>query len=167
MTAWRQENKGRRAIALYIAGVFGAVVTLWSPAVGAAGTERVIADRFTGLAIGGYDPVAYFTDGSAVAGLPDFEASQGNAIWRFRSDRNRAEFLAHPDIYGPQFGGYDALDLSCGTIVAGRPAIWLVSGQRLYLFQRADNRDAFAADPSRADDAARHWPVLRDSLADY
>ena len=79
----------------------------------------------------------------------DFEASEAGAVWRFRNEGNRASFVAHPDIYGPQFGGYDPIDLARGVTVAGNPRFWLISGQRLYLFGREQTRDAFAADPAR------------------
>lgn len=131
-------------------------------------TERVVVNRNTGLAIGGYDPVAYFTDGAAVLGQAAYEASQGGAVWRFCNENNRRFFLANPDIYGPQFGGYDPVDLTNGNIVAGRPQIWLVAERRLYLFNREDNRNRFAADPARLiRQAADKWPALRDTLADY
>jgi YHS domain-containing protein len=131
-------------------------------------TERVVVDRNTGLAIGGYDPVAYFTDGTAVQGQAAFEAPQGGAVWRFCNESNRTFFLANPGIYGPQFGGYDPVDLTIGNIVAGRAQIWLVAERRLYLFNRDDNRTRFAADPARfAREAAEKWPALRDTLADY
>ena len=66
----------------------------------AATTERVVVNRFTGLAIEGFDPVAYFIDGRPVRDRPDFEASQAGAVWRFRNEGNRASFVAHPEIYG-------------------------------------------------------------------
>ena len=78
----------------------------------AATTERVVINRFSGLAIEGYDPVAYFVDARPTVGLPDFEASEAGAVWRFRNEGNRASFAAHPDIYGPQFGGYDPVDVA-------------------------------------------------------
>ncbi|HEY0236852.1 MAG TPA: YHS domain-containing (seleno)protein [Afipia sp.] len=134
----------------------------------AAFTERMVVDRNTGLAISGYDPVAYFTDGSAIAGQEAFEASQGGAVWRFANEANRAFFLASPDIYAPQFGGYDPVDLVRGNIVAGRAQNFLIAERRLYLFNRADTKDAFAADPTRiAREAADRWPALRDTLSDY
>lgn len=132
----------------------------------AATTERVVVDRFTGLAVGGMDPVAYFTEGRAVPGRADLEASVAGAVWRFRNDDNRGFFLAHPEIYGPQFGGYDPVDVARGVTVAGRPQVWLVTGQRLYLFSRIESRDAFAADPVTVLQEARaRWPLLRDALA--
>ena len=132
----------------------------------AATTERVVVNRYTGLAIEGFDPVAYFTDAVARRGLPDFEASEAGAVWRFRNEGNRAFFVAHPEIYGPQFGGYDPIDLARGVTYAGNPRFWLVAGQRLYLFGREENRDAFAANPARAaQEAHTRWPELEQKLA--
>ena len=132
----------------------------------AATTERVIVNRYTGLAIEGFDPVAYFVDARPRIGLPDFEASQAGVVWRFRNEGNRASFVAHPDIYGPQFGGYDPIDVARGVTYAGNPRFWLISEQRLYLFGREESRDAFAADPKRfLLDASARWPAIEKNLA--
>ena len=132
----------------------------------AATTERVVVNRYSGLAIEGFDPVAYFTESMAAQGLPDFEARESGAVWRFRNEGNRASFVAHPEIYGPQFGGYDPVDLGRGVTYAGNPRFWVVAGQRLYLFGREENRDAFAAEPARfLKDATARWPALEQGLA--
>jgi hypothetical protein len=74
--------------------------------------------------------------------------------------------VAHPEIYGPQFGGYDPIDLARGVTCGGNPRFWAVKGQRLYLFGREEHRDAFAADPGRfLGDALAHWPELQQGLA--
>ena len=150
MTLQRQERNGWRPGIAFI-GPLAWLLWLGPGLLGrpefaadAATTERVVVNRYSGLAIEGYDPVAYFTDARPMVGLPDCEASEEGAVWRFRNEGNRASFLAHPDIYGPQFGGYDPIDVARGVTVAGNPRFWLVSGQRLYLFSREDNRDAFA-----------------------
>ena len=137
-----------------------------SPPAQAATTERLVVNRYSGLAIEGFDPVAYFVDASPMLGLPNYEASEAGAVWRFRNEGNRASFVAHPEIYGPQFGGYDPVDLARGITVAGNPRFWLISGQRLYLFGREKNRDAFTADPERAlREASLRWPALEQGLA--
>jgi hypothetical protein len=163
MTAQRQERNGWRpglAFIALLAGV-GAVVTAH-----AATTERLVADRYTGLAISGFDPVAYFTDARPLAGQPGFEAAEAGAVWRFRNEGNRAFFVAHPEIYGPQFGGYDPIDVARGVAFAGNPRFWLISGQRLFLFGGAESRDAFAADPVRfVREARQRWPGLKETLA--
>jgi hypothetical protein len=169
MTARRQENKGRHlriACVAVLAGVFNPT----GPHAGAwAGlTERVVVNRHSGLAIDGFDPVAYFTDAKAAKGEPDIEVSNAGAVWRFRNDGNRAAFLAHPEIYSPRFGGYDPVDVAQGKAVAGRAQLWLISGERLYLFSREDNRTTFAADPDGTlKHASDRWPALAETLSNY
>ena len=177
MTVQRQERYGRRSVMglfALLAAFFAFpcldlaalnLAALNSQAL-AATTERVVANRYSGLAIEGFDPVAYFTDSMAIQGLPDFEAAEAGAVWRFRNEGNRASFAAHPEIYGPRFGGYDPVDLGRGVTYAGNPRFWVVTGQRLYLFGREANRDAFAAQPARfLKEATERWPGLEQSLA--
>ena len=108
--------------------------------------------------------MAYFVDGAAVQGTAEFEANLWGAVWRFRNEGNRASFLAHPEVYGPQFGGYDPVDIARGVVVAGNPRFYVIAAQRLYLFSREDNRDAFAADPERfLYEVGKRWPALQDT----
>ena len=120
-----------------------------TPALGwAATTERVVVDRFTGLAIAGFDPVAYFTDARAMPGDAEFELSEEGVVWRFRNERNRASFAANPEIYGPQFGGYDPVDVARGVAYPGNPQLFLVWEQRLYLFGREESRESWVLPPN-------------------
>jgi hypothetical protein len=137
------------------------------PVAGRAGTtERVVADRFTGLAIAGFDPVAYFTDAGPLLGDAAFELSDAGVVWRFRNEGNRASFAAHPEIYGPQFGGYDPVDVARGIAYPGNPRIWLVVNQRLYMFGREESRDAFAAASATVlAEARKRWTVLQSELS--
>ena len=173
MTAQRQERNGSRFRREFRPGI--AVILLLASlgpqafpqfAARASTTERVVVNRYSGVAIEGFDPVAYFVEARPLVGLPEFEASGAGAVWRFRNEGNRASFVAHPDIYGPQFGGYDPIDLARGVTFAGNPRFWLVSGQRLYLFGREENRDAFAAAPAPfLRQAKLRWPALEQGLA--
>ena len=171
MTAQRQERNGSRSgtgfrPGLALIGLLASLAGQGLPGSAAATTERVVVNRYTGLAIEGFDPVAYFVEARPMPGLPDFEASQAGAVWRFRNEGNRASFAAHPEVYGPRFGGYDPIDLARGVTVAGNPRFWLISGQRLYLFGREENRDAFAADAERIlQEANARWPELERDLA--
>jgi hypothetical protein len=176
MTAQRQERNGSRPGIGFRPGIafialLAGLLSLGAPAglpvaAQASTTERVVVNRYSGLAIEGFDPVAYFADARAMVGLPDFEASEAGAVWRFRNEGNRASFVAHPDIYGPQFGGYDPIDVTRGVTYAGNPRLWVIAGERLYLFGREEHRDAFAADPERfLREANPRWPQLEHSLA--
>jgi hypothetical protein len=166
MTAQRQERYGLGLQIAFFAMLAGICVICFDPAALASTTERVVVNRFSGLAIEGYDPVAYFIQKQAVLGLPDYEAAQAGAVWRFHNEGNRASFVAHPEIYGPQFGGYDPIDVARGVTLAGNPRFFVVSGQRLYLFGLEANRDAFAAHPERyLPEAKERWPQLEETLA--
>src|SRR5918994_2100731 len=72
-----------------------------TPPRAAATTERIVVDRHTGLAIHGFDPVAYFTDAKATIGREELELSLGGVVWRFRNPGNRAAFAEYPDVYMP------------------------------------------------------------------
>jgi hypothetical protein len=170
MTAQRQQRNRTRLCSLFRPGIaliiLAAATACPERAVQAATTERIVINRFSGLAIEGFDPVAYFVDGRPVLGLQDFEAWQGGAVWRFHNEGNRASFLAHPDIYGPQFGGYDPIDVARGVTVAGNPRFWIVAGERLFLFSREASRDAFASHPERyLRQATARWPALERGLS--
>src|ERR1700730_17002009 len=119
MTAQRQETKGNRygmefrpgiaffgirASLLFVARVFASPVLAilgalaFSPlAAQAATTERVIVNRYTGLAIECFSPVFVLFYVRAMIALPEFDASQAGAFCRFRNEGNRASFVAHPD----------------------------------------------------------------------
>jgi hypothetical protein len=129
-------------------------------------TEYVVVDRHTGLAIGGFDPVGYFTDGKVLSGKGEFEYSLAGTVWQFRNLGNRAAFAAHPEIYMPRFGGYDPVAVARGVGVAGNPLYWLVHGQRLYLFYSKDARAAFTADAARIiTEADSMWPSVQLTLS--
>jgi hypothetical protein len=142
-------------------GVFG------GSTLGAATTERIVADRHTGLALYGIDPVAYFTARKPVAGREDFEYRHAGVIWRFENEGNRAAFAADPEVYTPRFGGYDPIGIARGVSTPGFPQLWSLVEDRLYFFYTPQAREAFMADPAAAiAAAAARWPdVLRD-LAD-
>lgn len=128
--------------------------------------DRIVADERSGLAISGYDPVAYFTDKAPAMGLPSLERSYDGVVWRFRNPGNEAAFAADPLVYMPRYGGYDPVALARGASVPGHPLIWLVQDQHLYLFYDAAARDAFLREPARfVVGADRHWPAVRHQLA--
>jgi hypothetical protein len=162
MTAARQQRKRYDAGIIAFAACLLALAAI-PPASRAAATERIVVDWHTGLAIGGFDPVAFYTDGRSRLGSPDLELPYGGAIWRFSNIGNREAFAARPDVYMPQFGGYDPLGVARGVAVAGNPSFWLVSGGRLFLFYDRDRRETFTANVERIVAAAeRKWPdVLR------
>jgi YHS domain-containing protein len=160
--ARRRQNQQltRLATALVVAVALSALA---DPAVGL--TQRIVIDWHSGLAIGGYDPVAFFTDGKPMVGSGKFELSYDGAVWRFCNVGNRAAFAERPDVYMPQYGGYDPVALTRGLAVAGNPNLWAIVGARLFLFFNAAQRQKFLADSARIIAISqRKWPDMMGGL---
>jgi len=131
----------------------------------AATTEMIVVDRNSGLAIYGFDPVAYFTDSKARTGSEDLEFNYSGAAWRFTNEGNRAAFIKDPDVYMPQYGGYDPVAVSEGVVRPGHPEFFAIHQQRLFLFYSAEAKKAFEADPdTMARQADANWPALSKTL---
>jgi hypothetical protein len=168
MTAPRHQRK--RASHRPGAGILAAVVAIaWlagAPAMRAATTEYIVLDRNSGLAISGFDPVAYFIDGSAALGRGEFEYAFAGAVWRFRNEGNRGAFIADPATYMPRFGGYDPTAVARGVAVPGNPRLWTISGKQLFLFSTPQARDLFIADAGQLTATAdRKWPSVKLTLS--
>lgn len=115
-----------------------------------------------GLAIRGYDPVAYFTDGKPVKGKAEFTSEHEGAVWRFASAANRDAFAADPLRYAPQYGGYCAWAVSEGYTASIDPDAWKIVDDKLYLnysksVQRRWERDI----PGRIAKADANWPQIK------
>ena len=101
----------------------------------AAGPSRGEEAR---LAISGYDPVAYFTDGKPVPGQSELEFRWHNARWRFASAAHRDSFAGNPDRYAPQYDGYCAVGVTGVDFAAPHkdtvdPEVWTIVDGKLYL----------------------------------
>jgi YHS domain-containing protein len=153
----------RRILAGLLAGWF--VLTCAAFAAKAATSERIVMDPRSGLALYGYDPVAYFIDGEARRGADGYEAKFAGLIWRFRSEANRDAFVRSPESYVPEFGGYDPLAVVEGIPLEGHPALFAISSGKLFLFSREESLAKFLANPKNLSDAAAGaWPAVQKKL---
>lgn len=162
MTTLRRQRPKPRAALLWLA--LSAMLGVPMLQTGhAATTGRIVTDHNSGLAIYGYDPVAYFTDRAPKVGRPDLEVRQAGAAWRFHNEGNRDAFARDPAIYMPQYGGYDPVGIARGVARAGHPDFWAIHNDRLFLFYSEDARTAFKANPEHiALQAQARWPdVMR------
>ncbi len=99
------------------------------------------------LAIKGYDPVAYFTEGKPTRGVREIkEFEWGGLRYRFSSAEHRELFKAEPERYAPQFGNYCAMALSKGELVEADPENWLISDGKLYVFGKPIGPGLFRKD---------------------
>jgi hypothetical protein len=136
--------------------------------IGGALTVRGQSDRTInskdGVAIQGYDAVAYFS-GSAVKGSSAFTHTWQGVRWQFASAANRDAFAAEPERYTPAFGGYCAYGVSRGYAVDVDPTAFAVVDGMLYLnysksVQRTWNQDR----PGYIEKARREWPAVLAGL---
>jgi YHS domain-containing protein len=116
----------------------------------------------SGLALKGYDPVAYFADGKPVRGKPEFSASHEGATYRFASAANRNAFLSAPARYAPQYGGYCAYGMASGYKAPIEPDAWTIVEGKLYLNYNQSVRSRWSADiPGYIRKAEANWPTVR------
>jgi YHS domain-containing protein len=115
------------------------------------------------LAIHGYDPVAYFTEGQARVGKAAFTATYGGAAYRFVSAANKAEFERNPERYAPQYGGYCAFGVSVGAKFDGDPTLWKIVSNKLYFNLNPDIQKKWLEDvPGNIAKADQNWARIRD-----
>jgi len=86
-----------------------------------------------GVAIRGYDTVAYFTQGKPVEGDDQFATEWSGATWKFSSQENLDLFVAAPEKYAPQYGGYCAYGVAQESLVKIEPDLWTIVEGKLYL----------------------------------
>jgi YHS domain-containing protein len=147
-------NIGRVARAIVTAGVVLA-------AANADALDPVNKSLFGGVAIKGYDPVAYFTDGVPVEGKKEFEYRWMNAVWRFASAAHRDAFKAMPERYAPAYGGYCAWAVAQGDTASIDPAAWKIVDGRLYLNYSKKVQQTWAEDiAGNITKADANWPKL-------
>ncbi len=122
----------RRFIAASLLGFSLAGAAWAAPAINTL--ERgLIQDSVTGVAINGYDTVAYFTNGKPVKGSDAFTQDWNGAKWKFASKAHLDLFKASPEKYAPQYGGYCAYGVSRGYLVSVEPEQFTVVDGKLYL----------------------------------
>lgn len=123
----------RRSLALLLALGLGVAGSVGIPAHARAQEAPVYTGLVRGVAVGGYDAVAYFTDGKPVEGKPDISLEHEGVTWRFSTEANRDAFKADPAKYAPQYGGYCAWAVSQGYTAKGDPKAWSLVDGKLYL----------------------------------
>ena len=110
------------------------VLAAWSFGGLAAAAQPVYTSFFSDVAIKGYDPVAYFTQGQAVEGSNAHKLRWQDAEWHFANAEHRQLFADNPEKYAPQYGGYCAYAIAAkDDLVRVDPRAWSIVDGKLYL----------------------------------
>ena len=125
--------------------------------------EMVNTDEF-GVAIKGYDTVAYFTDKQAVKGASEFTYSWQDANWYFASATHRDMFAAEPERYAPRYGGFCAGGLVLGNnIFSVDPEAWIIVDGKLYLHNNKGGRDRWSQNKDEnIRQGNQHWVEVQE-----
>ena len=99
-----------------------------SAVAGSSASPVAAVNTTDGLALKGYDPVAYFTDGQPTKGADQYSFQWKGVTYRFASAENLQRFKADPDKYLPQYGGYCAYAMSLDRIADIDPHRWAIVG---------------------------------------
>ncbi len=151
--------KRRHLLGAGAAVLAGAAGLSLLPPSGRAGQPEVFQGTNGMFAIGGYDPVAYFTEGKPVVGDPTILTDWRGATWRFASEANRDAFIADPVKYAPAYGGYCAYAVAQGYTAKTEPEAWHIHEGRLYLNYSLGIRRRWARDiPGNVDKGDANWP---------
>ena len=137
------------------------IASAWAASSVLAETGPVFEGRTDGVAINGYDAVAYFEERKPVEGSPDITLEHGGVTWRFSSAKNRAAFAADPERFRPAYGGFCAFAMAKGQKVKTEPEAWSIVDGRLYLNYDLNVRsmwDQRQAEFIKAADG--HWPKI-------
>ena len=115
-----------------------------------------------GLAVHGFDPVAYFAQGRPLIGSAKYAVVRDGATYRFASAANEKIFLADPDQYVPAFGGYCAYGVAVGAKFDGDPRYWKIVDGRLYLTLNEQFRETWLQDvPGNIRKAKKNWTQIK------
>jgi YHS domain-containing protein len=138
-----------------------AVLVCAVPSVARAESPEVFTGSIKGVAINGYDPVAYFTEKKPVAGKADITHSWKGTTWRFASAQNRDAFKAAPEKYAPQYGGYCAYAVAKGYTAKTDPQAWRVVDDKLYLNYSKSVQSTWEKDiPGYIRSGNKNWPAV-------
>lgn len=135
------------------------VIGLALPA--SAETKTLLNLDKSGVAIQGYDPVAFFTDGKPVKGKPEFAARRDGATYFFASKEHRELFTKDPAKYEPSFGGYCAYGVSRNKLVEiDVEAFQIVDGKLLLQYSKGVRDDFNKDTKGNLSKAKANWPGL-------
>jgi len=131
------------------------------PAV--AGKADPVYKDGSGLAIRGYDPVAYFTEHRPVKGSQSISYQWMGATWLFSNAEDREEFKENPSRFAPQDGGYCSYAVSNGHTASIDPEAWKIVDGKLYLNYSKGVQKTWEQDvPGRIEKTDHNWPGLHN-----
>lgn len=146
------------ALCVVLAGIGAMVYWAASPSQAVPHGPNNVTDE--GVAISGYDTVAYFTEGQPIEGKADINYRWQDALWYFSNEKHRDMFIANPDGYAPEFGGFCAAGMTYGAIIKADPEVWAIVDGKLYLNYDDYSQEVFHENRlDNVDKAEQQWEL--------
>lgn len=115
-----------------------------------------------GVGLHGFDPVTYFTESAPQKGSAKISATHNGSTYHFASQANREKFIAEPEKYAPQFGGFCAMGVAMGKKFDVDPNAYKVVDGKLYLNLNKDVQKRWLENvPGNIETAEKDWPRLK------
>lgn len=152
----------------FLAVGFLSLIVISTLGTAAARSAELINALENGVAMDGFDVVAYFKRGAPVKGNESYQMQHKGKTWYFASAQNAAAFATDPARYEPQFNGWCSYAVSEGygaevDFVKG----WVILNDKLYLNWSQDTKDEFVAEQAtRKRQAAANWSSVHEGLLD-
>ncbi len=148
------------AVSNFLTKILAATVFALAVALSGAQAQSLNVNG-SGVAVEGYDPVAYFDPGEAIKGKPEFSAQYNGVSYWFSSEANRDTFKADPEKYIPAYGGFCAYGVAQGAKAPIDPAAFTVVNGKLYLNLNKSIQNTWNEDiPGYIEKADKNWPGL-------
>ncbi|HLP64959.1 YHS domain-containing (seleno)protein [Flavobacterium sp.] len=117
-----------------------------------------------GIALQGFDPVAYFETAKALKGTKEFSVTHNGVVYQFSSEKNKTLFLSNPIQYEPQYGGYCAYGMSNGYKAPIEPEAFTIVDGKLYLNYNLKVKEMWLKEQSaRIEKANKNWEEVKKS----
>ena len=144
----------------FLAAIRGTAAALAVAVVAASASAGEFFEK-NGVALRGYDPVAYFKDNQPIKGVAAYTAEYRGSSFHFASQASRDAFAADPAKYAPQYGGFCAYGAASGYKAAIDPAAFTVVNGKLYLnYDRAVQKEWNKDVPGFIAKADKNWPTV-------
>jgi YHS domain-containing protein len=129
--------------------------------------STLVVKNGQGVALWGYDVVAYFTGQEPVRGQSQFKSRYESADFYFASAENKAAFDADPAKYVPAYGGFSGYEVLMDELKEPKVKYWSITDGRLVLEDSKQALAAWNSDPhGNLEKADRNWRSLEERIAD-
>jgi len=155
------DQSRRRLLKLLAVSVVSVPAVATNTAYAGKAKPPIYTPRFSDKALEGYDAVSYFTHSAPQKGQKKYSTKHSGATWLFSSAQNRDDFVADPQKFMPQFGGYCAFSVAKGKLIKGDATLYALVDDKLYInYNKGIHIRWLKSKLDMIDKAQGNWPTI-------